>query len=117
MPTLHHPDVDADTEEHELPCIEAVLAGTLALMTGYSQALQAELHPEQRVRMGAKVGDNLDLLAQHPQLSLGFRQVLIGLQQRWRAMTECTHAAAIDCELARALPANASPAAARPLLH
>ena len=41
-------------EEHELPCIEAVLAGTLALMTGYSQALQAELGPQQRVSMGKR---------------------------------------------------------------
>lgn len=97
----HH---SADIEEHELPCLEAVLAGTLALMTGYSQALQAELHPEQRVRMGAKIGDNFTLLAQHPQLSLGFRQVLLGLQRRWNAMTECSSAAALDCEVATPRP-------------
>ena len=46
----------AAVEEHELPCLEAVLAGTLALMTGYSQALQAELHPRQRIQMGEKIG-------------------------------------------------------------
>lgn len=85
-----------DTEEHELPCIEAVLAGTLALMTGYSQALQAELHPDQRVRMGQKIGDNLGLLMQHPQLSLGFRQVAFGLQARWQAMSDCLRDAAHD---------------------
>ncbi|HEY4068018.1 MAG TPA: hypothetical protein VGM74_14050 [Burkholderiaceae bacterium] len=83
-----------DIEEHELPCIEAVLAGTLALMTGYSQALQAELHPRQRVLMGEKIGENLAMLVQHPQLSLGFRQVLLGLQRRWQAMGECTAQAA-----------------------
>lgn len=83
-----------DTEEHELPCLEAVLAGTLALMTGYSQAMQAELHPTQRLQMGAKIGDNLTLLAGHPSLSTGFRQVLFGLRARWLAMGECTaHAA------------------------
>ncbi len=92
-PQSAHPDI----EEHELPCIEAVLAGTLALMTGYSQALQAELHPRERVLMGEKIGDNLALLVQHPQLSLGFRQVLLGLQGRWRAMGECTCAAAQEC--------------------
>jgi|GEM_PF-1352147 len=88
---------DAHTEEHELPSIEAVLAGTLALMTGYSQALQAELDPAQRLRMGAKIGDNLALLMDHPMLSLGFRQVMCGLRGRWQAMSECTAQAAHDC--------------------
>ena len=89
-----------DTEEHELPSIEAVLAGTLALMTGYSQALQAELDPEHRLKMGLKIGDNLSLLLDHPQLSLGFRQVLLGLRGRWHAMSECTAQAARDCDCA-----------------
>ena len=84
----------SQTEEHELPCIEAVLAGTLALMTGYGQALQAELDPAQRVGIGRKVVDNLELLVQHPQLSLGFRQVLTGLHRRWHAMSRCTEEAA-----------------------
>jgi len=89
-------------EEHELPSVEAVLAGTLALMTGYSQALQAELDPQDRVAMGEKIGDNLGLLIDHPQLSLGFRQVLYGLQQRWLAMSECTRSAARSCSPTRA---------------
>lgn len=82
------------TEEHELPCIEAMLAGTLALMTGYGQALQAELDPAQRLGIGRKVVDNLALLGCHPQLSLGFRQVLASLHQRWQAMSACTEEAA-----------------------
>jgi len=94
----------ANIEEHELPSIEAVLAGTLALMTGYSQALQAELDPQQRVKMGLKIGDNLSLLVDHPQLSLGFRQVLLGLQGRWHAMSECSVQAARDCDCAGAEP-------------
>ena len=88
---------EAHTEEHELPCIEAVLAGTLALMTGYSQALQAELDPGHRLRMGVKIGDNLALLMDHPMLSLGFRQVVCGLRGRWHAMSDCTAQAAQDC--------------------
>ncbi len=87
-----------DTEEHELPSVEAVLACTLALMTGYSQALQAELHPAQRLAMGEKITRSLRLLVEHPQLSLGFRQVLLGLQTRWQAMGACTRDAALDCE-------------------
>ena len=99
----------ANIEEHELPSIEAVLAGTLALMTGYSQALQAELDPQHRLRMGVKVGDNLALLVDHPVLSLGFRQVLLRLQKRWRAMSECTAQAARECEAEppRVLPTTA----------
>ena len=87
----------ADTEEHELPCIEAVLAGTLALMTGYSQALQAAAHPQQRLLMGHKIASQLELLADHGQLSSGFCDVLAGLSRRWRSMTACTEAAARDC--------------------
>ena len=98
-------------EEHELPCIEAVLAGTLALMTGYSQALQAELHPHQRVQMGEKIGDSLALLIQHPQLSLGFRQVLIGLQSRWEAMRACSIQADRDYAAQAQPPAHARLAA------
>jgi hypothetical protein len=81
-------------EEHELPSVEAVLAGTLALMTGYSQALQAELHPEHRLLMGAKIGNNLGLLTEHPMLSVNFRRILAGLQQRWMLMSACTAEAA-----------------------
>jgi len=105
------PQQHTEIEEHELPCIEAVLAGTLALMTGYSQALQAELDPEQRLRMGVKIGDNLRLLLQQTQLSLGFRQVLLDLQRRWQAMGECTREAACECELGAGLPVHASLAA------
>ena len=86
----------SQTEEHDLPCIEAVLAGTLALMTGYGQALQAELDPAQRLGIGRKVVENLELLGHHPQLSPGFRQVLSGLHRRWLAMSLCTEAAAHD---------------------
>jgi hypothetical protein len=84
-------------EEHELPSVEAVLAGTLALMTGYSQALQAELDPARRLDMGRKVGANLALLTDHPLLSPGFRQVAQGLRRRWQAMGDCTAQAARDC--------------------
>ena len=83
-----------ETEEHELPSVEAVLAGTLALMTGYCQALQAELHPEHRLLMGAKIGNNLGLLTEHPMLSVNFKRILVGLQHRWMLMSACTAEAA-----------------------
>lgn len=78
------------TEEHELPSLEAVLAGTLALMTGYAQALQADLNPEQRLLMGAKIGRNLELLAQHVAVSEPFQRIALGLRARWQLMSACT---------------------------
>jgi hypothetical protein len=85
-------------EEHELPGIEAVLAGTLALMTGYSQALQADLHPIQRVAMGAKIAHNLALLAEHPALSESFQRIVLGLGARWRLMSDCTAQASANLQ-------------------
>jgi hypothetical protein len=90
------------TEEHELPSIEAVLAGTMALMTGYGQASQAELDPSLRLRMGLKVIDNLELLIDHPQLSRGFREVLSGLQARWQAMSRCTEESGLVADVVEA---------------
>lgn len=81
-------------EEHELPSVEAVLAGTMALMTGYAQALQAELHPEQRLLMGAKISRNLELLAANGAVSEPFQRIALGLQARWQLMSACTEQSA-----------------------
>lgn len=102
-----------DTEEHELPSVEAVLAGTLALMTGYSQALQAAVNPEQRLTMGAKIGNNLGVLSEHPLLSSGFKAVLAKLQQRWLLMTACTAESAPDWMRAEAQARAAPPPGAK----
>ena len=81
-------------EEHELPSVEAVLAGTMALMTGYAQALQAELHPEQRLMMGAKISRNLELLAANTTMSEPFQRIALGLRARWQLMSACTEESA-----------------------
>ena len=101
-------------EEHELPTVEAVLAGTLALMTGYSQALLAEVHPEHRVLMGRKIGNNLALLAEHPQLSASFQAIVGGLKRRWAQMAGCTAEAAPVCQTARCLADAAEPSPNQP---
>jgi hypothetical protein len=80
--------------EYTLPSLEAVLAGTLALMTGYSQALQADRSPEPRLMMGVKIGKNLDLLSDHPGVTDAFRRVIAGLRQRWAQMSACTELSA-----------------------
>ena len=86
-----------NTLEADLPPIEALLAATLALMTGYSQALQAATNPAERLPVGEKITTNLALLAKHPLLSNGFSQVMAHLLQCWTAMRECTESAAHDC--------------------
>lgn len=68
-------------EEYTLPCAEALLGGTLALMTGLAQA-PCDQH---RVLLAHKIVDNLATLADSPQLSAGFRQLLGSLRQRWLA--------------------------------
>ncbi len=52
-------------EEHVMPCAEAMLAGTLALMTGHAQSTCAT----QRGLVGRKIRSNLFFLSQHPELS------------------------------------------------
>ena len=82
--------MDALTEDHHMPQAEAVLAGTLALMTGYSQFLLAEANPAHRIGMGEKIAGNLALLASLPQLSPDCRDVLRALHARWTVMSSCT---------------------------
>jgi hypothetical protein len=86
--------MDRLSEDHHMPYLEAVLAGTLALMTGYSQYLQAETHPAHRLGMGEKITANLALLAEHPDLSADCRSVLAALCDRWAVMAHCTTDAA-----------------------
>ncbi|RYF01190.1 MAG: hypothetical protein EOO32_04855 [Comamonadaceae bacterium] len=69
----------ADTEEYSLPCAEALLAGTLALMTGFAQACDAQ----HRDAMGRKIAANLQNLSQLESLTPHFRTMLWNLQARW----------------------------------
>ncbi len=80
-------------EAHELPLTEALLAATLALMTGYAQALQADLDPARRIGLGCRVITHLAMLGAQPQLSPGFRQMSAALRTHWHAMSACTEQA------------------------
>lgn len=66
-------------EEYTMPCAEAMLAGTLALMTGHVQACCAG----QRDLIAKKIVSNLLSLAEHPQLSASFKSMLSNLRVRW----------------------------------
>lgn len=72
-PELH------EDEEHVMPCAEAMLAGTLALMTGHAQSACAT----QRDLMGRKIRSNLFFLGEHPGLSPNFRTVVQRMHQHW----------------------------------
>jgi hypothetical protein len=107
---------DPTIEEYELPCREAVLAGTLALMTGYSQALQAEHDPAQRLLISLRIAQNLERLAGQAALSAPFRALSGKLAALWQQMASCTAGAGADCLLEDAAPQPSQSRAER-LLH
>lgn len=76
-------------EEYHLPCAEALLAGTLALMTGRAQAC-CDNH---RQLMTGKIVANLSQLAEHAILSPQFRAALWNLHTHWEVMQRQGHAA------------------------
>ena len=78
MPDLPTSGAHCD-EEYSLPCAEALLAGTLALMTGYVQAC-CDSH---RDAMGRKIAANLQMLADAQGFTPHFRTVVWSLQTRW----------------------------------
>ena len=74
------PTIDLEKhEEYTLPTAEALLAGTLALMTGCAQGTDG-----QRGLMSAKIAHNLAQLSEHAALSSEMRRVLARLQTRWQ---------------------------------
>lgn len=77
-------DTNDISEEYELPAVEAVLAGTLALMTGFAEAER----PAHREQMTYRIVCNLALLADHPQLSVQFRCAVGKLRRHWQHLQE-----------------------------
>ena len=90
-------DAHEHIEEYELPCSEALLAGTLALMTGYSQALQAEHDPAHRLAISLRIAHNLERLGGQAPLSEPFRALSAKLATLWQQMARCTAEACADC--------------------
>lgn len=66
-------------EEYTLPTTEALLASTLALMTGHVQACCVT----HREAMLGKIVSNLASLSADPMLSPGFKTLLWSLRGRW----------------------------------
>lgn len=89
---IPHPDAEAMTpiEEYELPRAEALLAGTLALMTGYGQSLLADGEPQPRLAINQRIAANLEQISRVPELSPSFRALSQRLSALWHAMARCT---------------------------
>lgn len=62
-----------------MPAAEALIASTLALMTGHAQACCAA----QRELMAEKTSASLLMLSRHPLVSPGFRAVAMKLHGQW----------------------------------
>lgn len=81
---MHHPSCearDADDDFDHLPSVDALTAGTLALMTGYAQAPAG---CPNRDLMARKLVSNLFLLSGHPRVSPPMRTMLANLRTRWQ---------------------------------
>ena len=79
---MSHPtpvDTQLVIEEYSMPCAEALLASTLALMTGYVQACC----DDHREVMGRKIVTNLQFLSESPLLTAHFRTLVGNLRGRW----------------------------------
>lgn len=95
------PDVPmqpACDEEYSLPCAEALLAGTLALMTGYMQAC-CDNH---RDAMGRKIVTNLQLLGQAEVFTPRFRTMVWSMQGRWAQQCSAAPNASVAAALSAA---------------
>ena len=75
------PDTDPPTpnDEYIMAAADAMLAGTLALLTGHAQCGCAQ----QRLLMARKIRSNLYLLSQHPAVPPPLRLVVQRLHGHW----------------------------------
>jgi hypothetical protein len=92
MPSAN-PHTETADEEYTMPSVEALLAGTLALMTGYAQSARECPH---RPLMAGKLVSNLLYLSAHPQLSPPMQTMLANLRTRWQLEMEHTADTAAD---------------------
>ena len=74
------PSSHVTNQTDELPSLEAWLAGTLSVITGFSHA--ARTCPN-RAQLAARAGSQLRVLGEYPQLSAPMRELLQRLAQQW----------------------------------
>lgn len=78
------------SDEIDLPCAQALLAGTLALMSACAVPLAGAgaTAPDSRLPMARKIVENLFLLREHPGLAPAMRAVVSKLHVHWAALAE-----------------------------
>jgi hypothetical protein len=76
----HYPASDDNVTEYAISGLEAMLAGTLALMSAYAHGA-CNKHQE---LMALKIVSNLTCLQNQASLSTEFRQVLAKVSDSWR---------------------------------
>jgi hypothetical protein len=85
-------------EEYSMPSAEALLAGTLALMTGHVQAT----NEEHQQLMACKIVSNFSALAVTPSLSPEFKKMLCSLGERWQKLggaVALLNVAGVECRM------------------
>lgn len=102
-PGINDPDVRSIPDQ-DMPSAEALLAGTLALMTGIAQGC-CDSH---RAVMVKKVIANLSMLSCHPMASSGFKATIANLRIFWLRILEQGQALA-DTDPAEAASGHGEP--------
>ncbi|MDB5931578.1 MAG: hypothetical protein JWR60_3285 [Polaromonas sp.] len=92
-PDIGPPHENDDQNSYRLPSAEAVLTGTLALMTAYARGC-CDSHREPMMR---KIIDNLLLLSRYSAASPGFRSATSNLRAIWLTQLDQLHEAACGC--------------------
>jgi hypothetical protein len=102
-PVAAYDDIDV-----ELTCIDGLLAGTMALMTGYAEHQCEQGSAHSRNLMAKKILSNLHFLATHPRMPQPMAAVLRNLHKHWHTLTAL---GALE-DSASVAPSSASPCAA-----
>lgn len=86
LETAVNTDIEPQDETYVMPCAEAMLAGTLALMTGHAQSTCAR----QRDVMAKKILSNLLALGHNADLTPHFRCLALRMQQHWNNLLQAS---------------------------
>jgi hypothetical protein len=82
-----HPNATFSDIDVDLPSIDGMLAGTMALMTGYAEHQCEQGNANCRNLMAKKIVSNLFFLVNHPQMSKAMASVMCTLQNHWQTLS------------------------------
>jgi hypothetical protein len=99
------------SDEISLPCAQALLAGTLALVSAYAAPLAGATGATDaacRTQMARKIVENLCFLREHPGLAPPMRSVVIKLHVHWSTLADAARAAPTPAAAATPRPERAA---------